>query len=71
MGRPDRACLFTSARWVAIYLFFCPHGRVRTRGGRLRRPAEDALRGLIERQAGDSRDATQKSGWGWCYEGKW
>jgi hypothetical protein len=39
MGRPDRFCLFASGRWVAIYPFFCLRGRVRTRGGRLRRPA--------------------------------
>jgi hypothetical protein len=37
MGRPDRACLFVSARWVTIYLFFYLRGRVRTQGGRLRR----------------------------------
>jgi hypothetical protein len=43
MGRPYRFCPFVSGRWVAIYLFFCPRGRILTRGGRLRRPAGDAL----------------------------
>jgi hypothetical protein len=40
-------CLFGSGRWVAVSPFFCPRGHVRTWGGRLGRPAGDALITLI------------------------
>jgi hypothetical protein len=36
-------CLFGSGHWDAISSFFCPRGRVRTWGGRMGRPAGDAL----------------------------
>jgi hypothetical protein len=37
-------CLFGSGRWVAVSPFFCLREHVRTRGGRLGRPAGEALR---------------------------
>jgi hypothetical protein len=44
MGRPDRVCLFASARWSAFSPFSYPRGRVQTRAGRMGRPTGDALR---------------------------
>jgi hypothetical protein len=43
MDRPDRLCVFGSARWDDFSPFFYPCGRIRPRGDRLRRPAGDAL----------------------------
>jgi hypothetical protein len=39
MGRSDRVCPFASARWGVFSPFFCSHGRVWTRGGRLHWPS--------------------------------
>jgi hypothetical protein len=41
MGRPDCVWLFESGRWDNFSPFFYPRGCVRTRGGRMGRPAED------------------------------
>jgi hypothetical protein len=53
MGRPNCICLFASARWDVFSPFFCPRGRVRTRGDRLHRPGGDALMPTTQACAGE------------------